>query len=98
MCKRHITQGMMKYRGSTRGAVMSERVVVRARIRVKIVDGPEDDGGLMALTLPLATDLERLSLGGGGCGEPARVWTMNQPASTYIGHRTYLMSGWRRMV
>lgn len=88
----------MKYRGSTRGAVMSERVVVRAKIRVKIVDGPDDGRGLMALMLPLATDLERVSLVGGGCGEPARVWKMNQPASTYIGHRVYLMSGWRRMV
>ena len=98
MCKRHITQGIMKYRGSTRGAVMSERVVVRARIKVKIVDGPEDGRGLMALTLPLATDLEHVSLVSGGCGEPARVWTMNQPASMYIGHRAYLMSGLRRMV
>ena len=39
-CKRHIIHGMMKYRGSTRGAVMSESAVDRIQIRKKDVLGP----------------------------------------------------------
>lgn len=38
-CKRHITHGMMKYRGSTRGAVISERAVVSTNMRRKEVLG-----------------------------------------------------------
>ena len=38
--KRHITQGITKYRGSTSGAVMSERVVVKRSIRTNEVVGP----------------------------------------------------------
>lgn len=43
---------------------MRESAVVKARIRAKVVDGPEDGGGLMVLAVPLATGLEGVV----GCG------------------------------
>ena len=50
MLRRHITQGMMKYRGSTNGAVMRESVVVRRKMVAKAVVGP--DGGRALAALP----------------------------------------------
>lgn len=41
-CRRHITQGMMKYRGSTSGAVMSESAVERMKMSRKDVLGSLD--------------------------------------------------------
>lgn len=38
-CRRHITQGMMKYRGSTRGAVIRESAVERMNMSTKEVLG-----------------------------------------------------------
>lgn len=48
-CRRHITHGIIKYRGSTRGAVISESAVERMKMRKKEVLGPSFcAGGLVA--------------------------------------------------
>lgn len=39
-CSRHTTHGIIKYRGSTSGAVMSERAVERTNTSKKEVLGP----------------------------------------------------------
>lgn len=36
-CRRHMIQGMMKYRGSTKGAVTTDRAVVRSQITMKLI-------------------------------------------------------------
>ena len=41
VCRRHISQGKMKYLGSTRGAVTKERLVLRSQMRRKLARFPE---------------------------------------------------------
>lgn len=97
-CSRHSTHGRMKYRGSTRGAVISDRAVVMSQMSTNDV--------LVSLT-------GFLSLPGtvGRDDFPRRAVTLlestpwlqsarsaSQPQKTYIGASAYFMSGWRRIV
>jgi hypothetical protein len=76
----HSTHGMMKYRGSTKGAVMSESVVEMSQMRVNEVFGNEDalnesDGadcsGRMVIAVPFLS-LAKVVSGRGG-QYPAKV-------------------------
>ena len=49
---RHMTQGMMKYRGSTSGAVTNDKLVVTRKIQRKDVVGPPNLL-LVGCTLPV---------------------------------------------
>lgn len=61
-CSRHTTHGMMKYRGSTSGAVIRERAVARRKMSRKEVRGPSDSRGLVArgLDCGFTVGLERV--------------------------------------
>lgn len=111
MCNRHITQGMMKYLGSTKGAVISESEVDKSQTRTKLTRVSCSLGGsdtCDAETEPNSSrDIAglfsarregRLRAGPRCAVDEPKAERVNHPQTKYIGITAYLIAGCRRRI
>lgn len=98
-CSRHNTHGRIKYRGSTRGAVIKDNAVERSQMSANDVFVSAEPLLPSFCTEELASFprcVASCELLLGPCPQSAR--SANQPQSTYIGVSAYFISGCRKIV
>ncbi|EFW15905.1 hypothetical protein CPSG_07532 [Coccidioides posadasii str. Silveira] len=114
ICNRHKTQGMIKYRGSTRGAVIRQRVVDASHTITKLTRTPSvgssrlecrefGESAVPSVNAGPTALLYFIGAGPGWCSAavevPAPKAEMEaQPQRKYTGVTAYLMNGFRSSI